>query len=79
VFDVFISSYCYALGAVLVNLQAQVKVQDIYQGQLELYSHAKRLADQAQQDFRKANDKRSDKIAADSLAVQALATLQERY
>ena len=73
------SSYCYALGAVLVKMKAQVIIQDVYQEQLDLYSRAKSLADQAQRDFRKANEKRSDMIAADVLASQAMDTLKARY
>ena len=73
------SSYCYALGAVLVKLNAQVIVEEIYQEELNLYRQAKRLADQAQRGFRMANEKRSDMIAADDIAFQAIATLKARY
>ena len=75
IFDVFISSYCYALGAVLVHMSNN---KESFEEEICMFSSAKDLANRAHRDLRLANERRAQRGLADSLALKALDTLKER-
>jgi len=75
IFDVFISSYCYALGAVLVHMGNN---KESSEEEICMFLSAKDLANRAHRDLRLANERRAQPELADSLALKALDTLKER-
>ena len=73
-FDTFLSSYGHALSALLFKLQKEpVNAADV-----ETFSKAKRLADEALKDLRMANDRRNRPEEAEYIAEIGLAKLKER-
>lgn len=75
IFDVFVSSYCYALDAVLIHMS---KNKESFEEETCMFSSAKGLANRAHRDLRLANERRTQRGLADSLALKALDTLKER-
>jgi hypothetical protein len=73
---VFVSSYCYALSAVLIYLQQDKRA--LNEEQIAIYAGAKKLADRAQAQLRRAHCRRGEGEVADSLALEALDIMKQR-
>lgn len=73
VFDTFLSSYCHAAEAVLLQMQKGQRSK-----QIELWTKISGLAYESLADLRCANNSRANWSIADHMAVEAFKKLKER-